>query len=208
MSVEAMALALHHSNASGTAKVVLLGIANHDGDGGAWPSIPTLSVYANVTERNVQKAIDGLLAAGEIRRFVQAGGLRHMADFDRPNLYHVAIQCPVNCDRTPRHLLTCVICGNALKPLQRRARSLTCHRDECQPDRVSSATPGDVSDTPGGVVSDTQTIPQPSTSSSNYPTQPQNARGASCRTRSGLHDFHPDTGWCLNACGARQEIHR
>lgn len=201
-----MALALHHSNASGTAKVVLLGIANHDGDGGAWPSVPTLSVYANVDERNVQRAIDGLLEAGEIRRFVQQGGLRGMADFDRPNLYHVALVCPINCDRSTKHVVTCVICGNALKARQRRARSLICHRAECQPDPVASAPPGGATATPGGGVSATQTIPQPSTSITNYPTQPQNARGASCRTRSGLHNFHPDTGWCLNACGARQEI--
>ncbi|MBT1542028.1 helix-turn-helix domain-containing protein [Curtobacterium flaccumfaciens pv. flaccumfaciens] len=205
MSVEAMALALHHSKAKGTAKVVLLGIANHDGDGGAWPSVPTLAVYANVTERNVQKSIDQLVEAGEIRRFVQAGGLRGMADFDRPNLYHVTLSCPINCDRTTAHRVSCVVCGNALGAAERRTFALHCHRAECDPNRVSLPTPGDASDTPGGVTSDTQTTPQPSISLSSYPNQPQNARGASCVTRTGLHDFHPVTGWCLNACGARQE---
>jgi hypothetical protein len=205
MSVEAMALALHHSKAKGTAKVVLLGIANHDGDGGAWPSIPTLAAYANVTERNVQKSIDGLLEAGEIRRFVQAGGLRDTPAFDRPNLYHVTLSCPINCDRTTAHRVTCITCGSALGALERREHALHCDREECDPYRVSLPTPGDESDTPGGVASDTQTVLQPSISLSSYPNQPQTARGATCVTRTGLHDFNVVTGWCVNACGARQE---
>lgn len=206
MSAEAFALALQHSKAKGTTKVVLLGIANHDGDGGAWPSIPTLSVYANVEDRAVQRAIDQLIEMGEIRRFVQSGGLRGMADFDRPNLYHITLQCPINCDRTTAHRVTCIVCGKKLAAPERRAYALHCHRDECQPDRVSPATPGVAHDTPGGVAHDTQTIPQPSISLSSYPNQPQTARGATCITRSGMHDFNPVTGWCVNACGARQEL--
>lgn len=34
MSIEAMAVALHHSKTQGATKLVLLGIANHEGDGG------------------------------------------------------------------------------------------------------------------------------------------------------------------------------
>lgn len=205
MSVEAMSLALHHSNAKGTAKIVLLGIANHAGDGGSWPSVPTLAAYANVDERGVQRAIEQLIKSGEVRRDLQAGGLRGMADFDRPNLYHVTLACPVNCDRTTAHRVSCVTCGKPLRPRERRLRVLYCHRAECHPNRVAFAPPGGADDTPGGGASATQTVPEPSTHLSHYPKQSQTARGATCTTRTGLHDFHPTTGWCLNACGARDE---
>ena len=61
MSIESIAVCLHHSRATGTDKVVLLGIANHDGDGGSWPAIATLAKYANVNERNTQKSIERLI---------------------------------------------------------------------------------------------------------------------------------------------------
>ena len=64
MSVEAISLVLNHSKAKGTAKVVLIGIANHDGDGGSWPSHETLARYAQVDERNVRDAIKKLVDLG------------------------------------------------------------------------------------------------------------------------------------------------
>jgi hypothetical protein len=103
MSVEAMAIALHHSRAKGTALIVLWGIANHDGDGGAWPSIATLAGYARVTERNVQKALDELERLGEIRRHRQSGGTARTPEHLRPNLYEFRLQCPPSCDRTKNH---------------------------------------------------------------------------------------------------------
>lgn len=205
MSVEALALALHHSNAKGATKIVLLGIANHAGDGGSWPSVPTLAAYANVSDRQVQTSIDQLIKTGELRRDVQAGGLRNMADFDRPNLYHLTLSCPVNCDGTTAHRVSCVSCGKALRPRERRLRTLYCHRPECHPDPVKSSSPGEVQFTGGDEAHFTQTVPEPSTHLSHYPKQPQTARGATCTTRNGLHNFHPTTGWCLNACGARDE---
>lgn len=208
MSVEAMALALHHSEAKGTAKVVLLGIANHDGDGGAWPSIPTLSAYANVDERGVQRAIDSLLELGELRRDVQAGGLRHMADYDRPNLYQLTLRCPPNCDGTTAHRVLCQACGKPLKPRERKLRVLFHKTEACLPHPVAPAPPGGASATPGGGASTTQTVLEPSRDIYNYPTQPQTARahGARCTgSISGIHDFHPETGWCRNACGIRDE---
>ncbi len=103
MSVESMTIALHHSRATGTVKLVLLGIANHDGDGGAWPSIATLAKYAAVTPRNAQKAIQQLERLGEIRRHVGAGGTHLTADHMRPNLYQFLLRCPPTCDRSSRH---------------------------------------------------------------------------------------------------------
>lgn len=98
-----MTVVLHHSRAKGTAKLVLLGIANHQGDGGAWPSVTTLARYANVHERNVQRAIDQLIAKGELARQVQDGGGRDLPDNMRPNRYDVLVSCPGWCDRSTQH---------------------------------------------------------------------------------------------------------
>ncbi len=103
MSIESMAIALHHSKATGTAKLVLLGIANHDGDGGAWPTIDTLARYANCDRRSVQRALDRLEQLGEVRRIFQDGGDHNIADHRRPNRYQILVQCPATCDRTRHH---------------------------------------------------------------------------------------------------------
>jgi hypothetical protein len=103
VSVEALAACLHHSRSKGTAKVVLLGIANHDGDGGAWPSIATLAKYANVAPRNVQMALRSLEGLGEIRVHLQAGGTGAMPDHTRPNQYTILVRCPDACDRSTAH---------------------------------------------------------------------------------------------------------
>lgn len=103
MSIESLAIALNHSRATGTAKVVMLGIANHDGDGGAWPTVATLARYANVHPRKVSEALKRLEELGEIRRIIQQGGDHSIADSRRPNLYRVLLQCPADCDRTSNH---------------------------------------------------------------------------------------------------------
>jgi hypothetical protein len=103
MSVESMAIALNHSQAGGTAKLVLMGIANHDGDGGAWPSVDTLAKYANVHRRNAQRAIERLEALGEIQVIRNGGGSHSVADSHRPNLYRVTLKCPPDCDRSSQH---------------------------------------------------------------------------------------------------------
>ena len=73
----------------GTKKLVLIGIANHDGDGGSWPKIDTLARYAGVSRRNVQKAIEQLAADGWLTVQVQAGGTRNTRADQRSNLYEV-----------------------------------------------------------------------------------------------------------------------
>lgn len=103
MSVEALAIVLHHSRAKGTAKLVLIGIANHDGDGGAYPTHETLARYANVDERNVRRAIDKLASLGEVVVHVGRGGDRDCPEDLRPNLYELRVSCPVWCDRSRQH---------------------------------------------------------------------------------------------------------
>jgi hypothetical protein len=104
VSVESMAIALNHSRAKGVARLVLIGICNHDGDGGAWPSIAKLQRYAgNVDRRTVQRAVDELERLGEVQRIIQQGGDHTTGDGRRPNLYRVRLECPGTCDRSRNH---------------------------------------------------------------------------------------------------------
>lgn len=99
-----MTVALHHSRATGLARLVLIGIANHDGDGGAWPTVATLAKYAgNVSERTVRRAIGELAELGEIVVHLNQGGDRNVRPDRRPNLYEVVLACPPECDGTRRH---------------------------------------------------------------------------------------------------------
>lgn len=199
MSVEALAVVLHHSKARGTDKVVLLGIANHAGDGGAWPSIATLARYANVAERNVQAALKRLEALGEVQIHVQTGGPSGVPDWRRTNRYDVLVACPVTCDRTHQH----------------RVRELPTAPADLWKEGVMPASPGDASVTggvmpasPGGVM---PASPEPSleptlNTRGLHPAQPQTARGrreavcsvcsrpeSDCRRRVHVsgHEFNP-----------------
>lgn len=98
-----MAAVLHHADVTGTDKVILLGIANHAGDGGAWPSIATLARYAGVTRQTASRAVSRLVAQGHVTRDVNAGGTPTMRDHERPNLYQVLTRCPPDCDGTTAH---------------------------------------------------------------------------------------------------------
>lgn len=103
MSVESLAVVLHHSRSTGTAKLVLIGIANHDGDGGAWPTVGTLAKYAGINPRGVQKALARLRSLGEISVEQRAGGTADCPDGLRPNRYRILVGCPVWCDRSTQH---------------------------------------------------------------------------------------------------------
>lgn len=92
MSVEAMNLVLNYSKATGRAKLVLLGIANHFGDNGAWPSIETLARYANASERSVKRDIQELIELGELDVEVNASP---MGGQYKTNLYWIKIQSGV-----------------------------------------------------------------------------------------------------------------
>lgn len=162
MSVESIAIALHHSEAKGTAKLVLVGIANHDGDGGAWPSVATLAHYAGVDARSVQRAIDKLERLGEVRREVQAGGDLRVPDHRRPNRYHFLLRCPHTCDRTRNH----------------RTRHTLESFDS---DPVTSVSPGDVSVTPPV----TSVSPKPSLNQTTRDDQRKSSVGNRARARRG-----------------------
>ncbi len=74
MSVQAITRVLEHSTARGTARLVLLVIANHETEGrGAHPSVDRLAHEAGLSVRAVQEAIRRLEAAGELRVERNAG---------------------------------------------------------------------------------------------------------------------------------------
>jgi len=91
MSVEAISAVLHNSKATGTNKLVLIGIANHEGDGGSWPTIATLCKYANCSDTRVRRAIKWLIDEGELEVTKQAGGNANTRADRRPNLYRVLV---------------------------------------------------------------------------------------------------------------------
>lgn len=103
MSVEAIALCLHHSQAKGVDKLVLIGIANHEGDGGAYPAIATLELYSGVSRTRVKQALRTLQDLGEIVIHVQKGGSADCRPDRRPNRYDVLVRCPSDCDGTTKH---------------------------------------------------------------------------------------------------------
>ena len=91
-----MSRVLNQSRARGTTKLVLLGIANHDGDGGSWPTIATLARYANTSPRAVQRAINQLVLMGELKVEQNAGGTQHTPNDRRPNRYRITLDKPVD----------------------------------------------------------------------------------------------------------------
>ena len=182
MSVEALAVALHHSRATGTAKLVLIGIANHDGDGGSWPSIATLAKYAGVAERNVQAALKKLEQLHEIRRFVQAGGDHRTASHMRPNRYQVLLRCPADCDGSSQH-----------RTLADRTPALPIEEFSTG---VMPASPGDASVTPGVMPAS----PEPSLNHPNTTNKKPHV-GTRARSRAGSCG-HPliDERHCERGC--------
>jgi len=89
MSIEAVATVLNHSKAKGRAKLVLIGIANHLGDQGAWPSISTLARYANASERSVKRDLQELMILGELQVDLQSAPMHGQY---KTNLYWITIQ--------------------------------------------------------------------------------------------------------------------
>lgn len=80
-------------------RLVLVGIANHDGDGGAWPSKATLSRYAGVGERAVRQAVRALESFGYVTTVINGGGTKWTPNDRRPNLY--ALNLSPHYDGTP-----------------------------------------------------------------------------------------------------------
>ena len=89
MSIESMVVVLNTTGLTPQDKLILLGIANHDGDGGAWPSVATLARYGCCSERTIRRVLQRLTEAGLVTVEYQAGGHRETRADRRPNLYHL-----------------------------------------------------------------------------------------------------------------------
>jgi len=71
MSIEIMNAVWRESKSDGRARLVLLAIADHQGEIGAWPSIRRIAQMVNSSERSVQRDIQYLQKIGELRIEVQ-----------------------------------------------------------------------------------------------------------------------------------------
>jgi len=67
MSIEVMNAVWNHSKSKGRARVVLLAIADHQGELGAWPSLERLAKRANSSKRSVSRDIQDLVTMGELK---------------------------------------------------------------------------------------------------------------------------------------------
>jgi hypothetical protein len=104
MSNSSTAIAWHHSNApTRTTKLVLLKIADMDGDGGAWPSMDTLAKSAMVGREAARKAVRQLEDLGEIKTHINEGGGIRTQKHMRTNVYEFLLGCPWYCDGTSSH---------------------------------------------------------------------------------------------------------
>ena len=88
MSIQIMNAVWQHSQADGRARLVLLAIADHQGEIGAWPSIATIAKMVNASERSVQRDIQHLQAIGELRVEVQSAPTKSQY---KSNLYWVTL---------------------------------------------------------------------------------------------------------------------
>ena len=89
-----MSKALQVQGLSPSEKLCLIGIANHDGDGGAWPSQATLARYMGCHERNVRYTITRLVEKGYVVVSVNAGGTDKTRPDRRPNRYTLNFDVP------------------------------------------------------------------------------------------------------------------
>lgn len=95
MSISALTLGMYHSRSTYSTRLVLIAIANFEGENGAYPSHDTIGRLAGgLNRRTVQRAIDDLVQMGELTEIRREG---------QTNLYRVAISCPDDCDRTSSH---------------------------------------------------------------------------------------------------------
>lgn len=86
MSVQVISAVWQESKATGRARMVLLAIADMQGEIGAWPSIATLARMTNASERSIKRDIRELELSGELLVEYQQAPVRGQY---RSNLYWV-----------------------------------------------------------------------------------------------------------------------
>lgn len=103
MSARDVAAVLNHSKATGTDKVVLIGLAWHMSETwgeGTWIGLDRLATYAGVSTRTVMRSIASLEELGELdvdrHNGKSYGG-------PKTNRYWVLVDCPSDCDQSLWH---------------------------------------------------------------------------------------------------------
>lgn len=161
MSAQAFGWVLDHSPAEGSARLVLLSIANHAGDlvtddagvpaWEAWPGIATMQREARLKRsRTVTDAITKLVNDGLLVRIVNGAPDKRIPPDKRPNLYRVLLT-GVSCDVT-----RCRWCGVS---------------ESDAPGCRDATAPGVVSRRSGVSQNDTQTVIDPPGEPSENPGQ-------------------------------------
>jgi hypothetical protein len=89
MSIQVMNAVWQHSKSDGRARLVMLAIADHQGELGAWPSLGTLAKMVNSSERSVQRDIEYLKNIGELEVHYQKAPTRNHY---KSNLYFVKLE--------------------------------------------------------------------------------------------------------------------
>ncbi|QXG07711.1 hypothetical protein [Curtobacterium phage Penoan] len=103
----------HVHNVTAGERLVLLAIADQDGDGGAFPSVDRLARRCGMDPRSVRRAVAHLEELGHVRRLLQQGAQADQRR--RTNRYTLTVECPDNCVVTRgKHELICTACGSVL----------------------------------------------------------------------------------------------
>ena len=111
MSIEVMQSVWRESASDGRARLVLLAIADHQGEIGAWPSLETLARMVNSSVRSVQRDIQYLQQLGELIVLTQQAPSRSQY---KSNLYWVnlpSVRLLINPEILPRSGVTDSVSG-------------------------------------------------------------------------------------------------
>ena len=128
MSIQVMQAVWEHSKSDGRARLVLLAIADHQGEIGAWPSIATLARMVNASERSVQRDIQYLQNIGELTVEVQNAPTRSQY---KSNLYWVTLPGVTNAPSGVTNLASGVTAGGVQTLIEPLHETNKAHVEEC-----------------------------------------------------------------------------
>lgn len=109
MSSVDMTSVLVHSRATGSTKLVLMGIAYHTGKDrskGCWPSRNVLAAYAGITVRQVSRCLDQLVELGELN--IDSGASWKRGFGGKTSLYFLTDLCSSSCEVHKHQVVTLV----------------------------------------------------------------------------------------------------
>lgn len=194
MSIETLTVVFQHAPFAGRDKLILLAIANHDGDAGAFPAISTLARVGNCSVASVKRSLATLETSGAIIKHVQKGGM-NVPDYARTNLYEVMVECPPNCDKTRKH-----------KPIDKDLPASSMlwinPRSTLTPGSVSEPPPRSVGERGGSSVGEPLTVREPSKNSKTPSPSPSTSPEKKIKCWS-CAELHAGKGSYCTSCSSR-----